>query len=312
MNERSEQPTDTAGPLARGSRTDSAVDPATETFVAHRNLLFTVAYEMLGSAADAEDVLQETWLLWAGVDLGTVRDQRAYLVRIVTRQALKRLRTLSRRKESYVGPWLPEPLLTAPDVAEDVELADSVSMAMLLVLETLAPTERAVFVLREVFDLDYDEIAEAVGKSQSAVRQIAHRARSHVAARRPRDAVSPAQTRNALKAFQQAVETGDLQSLLDILAPDVVLLSDGGGLKQAALAPVVGADQVAHVLGRITPAASLQPAQVNGHPALIVRLDGDIDTVITVRIDEGLITGLYAMRNPEKLSHMERETTVSR
>ena len=169
---------------------DGRPDPATEAFVAHRNLLFTVAYEMLGSAADAEDVLQETWLRWAGVDLGTVRDQRAYLVRITTRQALNRLRTLGRRKESYVGPWLPEPLLTAPDVAEDVELADSVSMAMLLVLETLTPTERAVFVLREVFDLAYDEIAEAVGKSPAAVRQIAHRARAHVAARRPRGVVS--------------------------------------------------------------------------------------------------------------------------
>jgi RNA polymerase sigma factor (sigma-70 family) len=165
---------------------------------------------MLGSAADAEDVLQETWLRWAGVDLGTVRDQRAYLVRITTRQALSRLRTLGRRKESYVGPWLPEPLLTAPDVAEDVELADSVSMAMLLVLETLTPIERAVFVLREVFDLGYDEIAEAVDKSPAAVRQIAHRARAHVAARRPRGVVSAAETRAALEAFRQAAETGDL------------------------------------------------------------------------------------------------------
>ncbi|MEV0347283.1 RNA polymerase sigma-70 factor [Nonomuraea sp. NPDC050680] len=291
---------------------DAVVDSATEAFLAHRNLLFTVAYEMLGSATDAEDVLQETWLLWAGVDLGMVRDQRAYLVRITTRQALKRLRTLGRRKESYVGPWLPEPLLTAPDVAEDVELADSVSTAMLLVLETLQPTERAVFVLREVFDLDYDEIADAVGKSPAAVRQIAHRARGHVAARRPRDVVSPAETKAALKAFQKAIETGDLQRLLDILAPDVVLLADGGGVKQAALVPVVGADQVARVLGNLTPVASLQPAQVNGHPALIVRLDGMIDTVVTVRIDGGLIAGLYAVRNPEKLSRMEWETAVSR
>src|ERR1700749_733791 len=163
---------------------DGRPDPATEAFVAPRNLLFTVAYEMLGSAADAEDVLQETWLRWAGVDLGTVRDQRAYLVRITTRQALTRLRTLGRRKESYVGPWLPEPLLTTPDVAEDIELADSVSMAMLLVLETLMPTERAVFVLREVFDVPYEEIAEAVGKTSAAVRQIARPAREHVAARR--------------------------------------------------------------------------------------------------------------------------------
>jgi RNA polymerase sigma-70 factor (TIGR02957 family) len=308
MSERGEQTTGAAKPLAGGGRPDSA----TEAFVAHRNLLFTVAYEMLGSAADAEDVLQETWLRWAGVDLDMVRDQRAYLVRITTRQALGRLRTLRRRKESYVGPWLPEPLLTAPGVAEDVELADSVSMAMLLVLETLTPAERAVFVLREVFDLEYDEIAGAVGKSPAAVRQIAHRARAHVAARRPHAVVTPAQTRDALEAFRRAVETGDLQSLLDTLAPDVVFLSDGGGVVPAALAPVAGAGAVARILGRIAAAASLQPAQVNGYPALIIRLDGAIDTVIAVRIDDGLITGLYAVRNPEKLSHMEQETTLRR
>ena len=298
-----------------GMGQDDRPDPATEAFVAHRNLLFTVAYEMLGSAADAEDVLQETWLRWVGVDLDTVQNQRAYLVRITTRQALGRLRTLGRRKESYVGPWLPEPLLTAPDVAEDVELADSVSMAMLLVLETLTPTERAVFVLRDVFDVAYHEIAEAVGKSPAAVRQIAHRARAHVAARRPRGVVSPAETRTALEAFQRAADTGDLQRLLDLLAPDVVFVGDGGGVKQAVLRPIVGADSVARVLavglGRIA-AASLRPAQVNGYPALVLRLDGEIDTVIAVRIDDGLITGLYAVRNPEKLSHMERETALRR
>ncbi|GAA3432733.1 RNA polymerase sigma-70 factor [Kutzneria kofuensis] len=286
-------------------------DRATEAFVAHRNLLFTVAYEMLGSAADAEDVLQETWLKWTAVDLDTVRDSRAYLVRIATRQALSRLRALGRRRESYVGPWLPEPLLTAPDVAEDVELADSVSMAMLLVLETLAPTERAVFVLREVFDLGYDEIAAAVDKSPAAVRQIAHRARAHVAARRPREVVSQAETKHALDAFLCAVETGDLQGLLDILAPDVVLLTDGGGVKQAALHPVVGADKVAAVLGRVA-AASLRPAVVNGCPALVVVLDGEIDTVVAARIEDGLITGFYAVRNPEKLSGMRRETALHR
>jgi RNA polymerase sigma-70 factor (TIGR02957 family) len=295
---------------------DGRADPATKAFLAHRNLLFTVAYEMLGSAADAEVVVQETWLRWAGVDLGTVRDRRAYLVRITTRQALTRLRTLGRRKESYIGPWLPEPLLTAPDVAEDIELADSVSMAMLVVLETLTPTERAVFVLREAFDVGYDEIAEAVDKTPAAVRQIAHRARAHVASRRPRGVVSPAETRGALDAFQRAVETGDLQSLLDILAPDVVLLGDGGGVKQAVPRPVVGADKVARVLtaglARLAAAASLRPAQVNGHPALILRLNGEIDTVVAVRIDDGLITGLYAVRNPEKLSHMEKETALRR
>jgi RNA polymerase sigma-70 factor (TIGR02957 family) len=292
------------------------MDSATDAFVAHRNLLFTVAYEMLGSAADAEDVLQETWLRWAGVDLAVVRDQRAYLVRITTRQALTRLRTLGRRKESYVGPWLPEPLLTAPDVAEDVELADSVSMAMLLVLETLAPTERAVFVLREVFDLGYDEIAEAVDKTPAAVRQIAHRARTHVAARRPRGAVSAAESRGALEAFQRAVETGDLQGLLDMLAPDVVFVGDGGGVVQALLQPVVGADRVARLLSvgmpRISAELSVERAQVNGCPALIFRRDGEIDNVLAVRTDDGLITGLYVVRNPEKLSRVERETVVSR
>ncbi|MEV1331245.1 RNA polymerase sigma-70 factor [Micromonospora costi] len=297
-------------------RGDDRPDPATEAFLAHRNLLFTVAYEMLGSAADAEDVLQETWLRWVGVDLGAVRDQRAYLVRITTRQALARLRMLGRRRESYVGSWLPEPLLTAPDVAEDVELADSVSMAMLLVLETLAPVERAVFVLREVFDIGYDEIAEAVDKSPVAVRQIAHRARAHVAARRPRGVVSAAETRSALDAFQRATETGDLQSLLDILAPDVVLLGDGGGIKQAVLRPVVGADKVARLLvagmGRVPDTACLWPTQVNGYPALILRQDGEIDTVVAVRIDDGLITGLYAVRNPEKLSYMKREVALRR
>jgi RNA polymerase sigma-70 factor (TIGR02957 family) len=292
-----------------------ADDPATEAFATHRNLLFTVAYEMLGSAADAEDVLQETWLRWSGVDLGMVRDRRAYLVRIATRQALTRLRTLNRRKETYLGPWLPEPLLTAPDVAEDVELADSVSMAMLLVLETLTPTERAVFVLRDVFDLPYDEIAEAVGKNAAAVRQVAHRARSHVAARRPRGTVSPAEARDALAAFQQAVETGDLQHLLDILAPDVVLLGDGGGVAQAVVEPVVGAGRVGRLLAaglRNITARSLRAALVNGYPALVLRLDGEIDTVLALRVDDGLITGLYAVRNPAKLSRMDSEVPLSR
>jgi RNA polymerase sigma-70 factor (ECF subfamily) len=290
------------------------VDAATEAFVAHRNLLFTVAYELLGSAADAEDVLQDTWLRWVDVDLDAVRDRRAYLVRVTTRQALARLRTLGRRKESYVGPWLPEPLLTTPDVAEDVELADSVSMAMLLVLETLTPTQRAVFVLRDVFGLEYEEIAEAVGKSLASVRQIAHRARAHVAARRPRGAVSAAESRAVLDAFRRAVETGDLQRLLDILAPDVVFLGDGGGLARAAPHPLVGADEVAPIAAGLARfgVGALLPEPVNGHPALVLRLDGRVDTVIAVRVDDGLITGLYAVRNPEKLARMDHRTPLHR
>ena len=294
---------------------DHATDPATEAFVAHRNLLFTVAYEMLGSAADAEDVLQETWLRWVKVDLEQVRDQRAYLVRITTRQSLNRLRTLKRRKEAYVGPWLPEPLLTAPDVAEDVELAESVSMALMLVLETLSPTERAVFVLREAFDVGYDEIAAAVDKSPAAVRQIAHRARQHVDARRPREVVSPSETRAALESFQRALETGDLQGLLDVLAPDVVLVSDGGGVKQAALRPVIGAEKVVRMfvggLGKAGGTLTADPTVVNGNPALLLRLDGEIDGVMAIRVEDARITGLYYVRNPEKLSRVTSETLLT-
>ena len=221
-----------------------------DPFVAHRSLLFTVAYEMLGSAADADDVVQETWLRWADVDQTAVLDPRAYLVRIVTRQALNRLRTLARRREDYVGEWLPEPLLTSPDVAEDVELAESVSIAMLTVLETLGPTERAVLVLHEVFDVPYDEIAEAVGKSPAAVRQIAHRAREHVAARRPRMAVSRTEQQQVVERFLAALTAGDLQGLLDVLAPDVVVVADGGGLAPAARRPVSGRNRVANALAR--------------------------------------------------------------
>jgi RNA polymerase sigma-70 factor (TIGR02957 family) len=291
-------------------------DPATEAFLEYRNLLFTVAYELLGSAADAEDVLQETWLRWTTVKLDEVRDQRAYLVRITTRQALTRLRTLGRRREAYVGPWLPEPLLTSPDVAEDVELADSLSMAMMLVLETLTPTERAVFVLREVFALEYEEVAEAVDKNPAAVRQIAHRARAHVAARRPRGDVSAEQARAAFDAFQKAIETGDLQSLVDILAPDVVVLGDGGGVKQAVQRPVVGADKAIRLFGgglrKIDSVISLERIQVNGCPAALLRLDGELDGVLALRIDGGLVSGLYYVRNPEKLSWLDREIAVSR
>ncbi|MFF8026682.1 RNA polymerase sigma-70 factor [Streptomyces sp. NPDC007896] len=294
---------------------DHVTNTATETFVAHRNLLFTVAYEMLGSAADAEDVLQETWLRWVKVDLGQVRDPRAYLVRITTRQSLNRLRTMSRRKEVYVGPWLPEPLLTAPDVAEDVELAESVSMAMMLVLETLSPTERAVFVLREAFDVSYDEIAAAVDKTPAAVRQIAHRARRHVDARRPREVVSPGRIRAALESFQRAFESRDLQGLLDVLAPEVVLVSDGGGVKQAALRPICGAEKVVRFIvggtGKTEGTLTIDPTVVNGNPALVLRLDGEVDGIMAIRVEDARITGLYYVRNPEKLTRVAAETPLT-
>jgi RNA polymerase sigma-70 factor (ECF subfamily) len=287
-----------------------------DPFITHRRLLFTVAYEMLGSAADAEDVVQEAWLKWTNVDQADVRDPRAFLVRIVTRKALDQLRVLSRRREEYVGPWLPEPLLTTPDVAEDVELADSLSTAVLLVLETLTPTQRAVFVLHEVFDVGYDELAKAVGKSPTAVRQIAHRAREQVAARRPRGIISPADTRKALIALQRAIATGDLHDLVDILAPDVVVLGDGGGIKQALPRPVSGADKVARLfaagLAGWGAGMTAELANVNGGPALIIWLDGELDSVVSMRIEDGLVSGIYTVRNPEKLSRMMQEAAVSR
>ncbi|AXE23457.1 RNA polymerase subunit sigma-24 [Streptomyces globosus] len=295
--------------------TEHGTDPATRAFVDHRNLLFTVAYEILGSAADAEDVLQETWLRWVRVDLGQVGDRRAYLVRITTRQALNRLRAVKRRREAYVGQWLPEPLATAPAVAEDVELAESMSMAMMLVLESLSPTERAVFVLREVFEVEYAEIAEAVGKSPDAVRQIAHRARRHVGARRPRRTASARETRAALESFRRAVETGNPQDLLDVLAPDVVLLSDGGGVKRAALRPVVGAEKIVRYwLGgsaKVEETIAWEPTEVNGSPALAVYLGGALDGVMAVRVEDARITGLYFVRNPEKLTHLVSGTPLT-
>lgn len=290
-------------------------DTATDTFVAHRNLLFTVAYELLGSAADAEDVLQETWLRWSEVNLGEVRDQRAYLVRITTRQALNRLRTAQRRRETYTGQWLPEPLLTAPDVADDAELAEQLSVAMLLVLETLAPLERAVFVLREVFDVGYDEIAAAVDRSPGAVRQIAHRAKEHVAARRPRVTVPTQEVRNALDSFRRAMETGDIQGLLDVLAPDVTLVADGGGIRTAALRPILGADKVMRflfgALGKAGGTVTVDSATVNGGPALVVALDGEVDGVLAAKVDAGRIAVIYYVRNPEKLERMAAETPVA-
>ncbi|WP_052668674.1 RNA polymerase sigma-70 factor [Nitriliruptor alkaliphilus] len=286
-----------------------------DPFVTHRSLLFTVAYEMLGSAADAEDVVQETWLRWAAVDQAEVRDPRAYLVRSVTRQALNRLRTVSRRREDYVGEWLPEPLLTSPDVADDVELAESVSMAMLTVLETLGPAERAAFVLREVFDTPYDQIARALDRSPSAVRQIVHRARERVAARRPRMEVSVAQQRAVVDRFIVAIDTGELQALLEVLAPDVVLVADGGGLAAAFPRPVTGAERVALLLAGLaaaTPAARSAPAWLNGAPGVRIDQDGRFATAVSVVVADGRITHLYAVRNPQKLGHLDEVTLLSR
>ncbi|GAA4992868.1 RNA polymerase sigma-70 factor [Actinopolymorpha pittospori] len=285
-----------------------------DPFVAHRSLLFTVAYEMLGSATDAEDVVQESWLRWADVDQSQVSDPRAYLVRVVTRQALNRLRTLSRRREEYVGEWLPEPLLTSPDVAEDVELAESVSIAMLTVLETLGPTERAVFVLREVFDLPYGEIAEAIGKSAPAVRQIARRARDYVAARRPRVQVSRPEQQAVVERFLLAVRTGQLQELMRVMAPDVVLVADGGGLAAAARVPIHGAELVATLLARadrVVASFEATPVWLNGAPAARIEIDGQVAAVSLV-VENGQVTRIYAMANPQKLTRLDTPAELAR
>lgn len=281
-----------------------------DPFIAHRSLLFTVAYEMLGSAADAEDVVQETWLRWAAVEdaeRGQVRDPRAYLVRIVTRLSLNRMRTLARQREEYVGEWLPEPVLTSPDVAEDVELAESVSIAMLAVLETLLPTERAVFVLREVFDVPYDEIAEALGKSPAAVRQIATRARQHVAARRPRTSVSRTEQQLVVERFLAALTTGDLPGLLEVLAPDVLVVGDGGGLAPTIPKPVRGAAKLAPVMASFAEAAPNAKAfiiELNGGIAARIDPGGENDTAVSFVIEDGRITQIYAVRNPHKLERL--------
>jgi RNA polymerase sigma-70 factor (ECF subfamily) len=286
-----------------------------DPFVAHRSLLFTVAYEMLGSAADAEDVLQESWLRWADVDRAQVRDPRAYLVRIVTRQSLNRLRSLSRSREDYVGEWLPEPLLTSPDVAEDVELAESVSIAVLTVLETLGPTERAVFVLREVFEMPYAEIAEAVGKSAAAVRQIGRRARDHVAARRPRVRVSRSEQQVVVERFLASLRTGQVQGLMEVMAPDVVLIADGGGLAAAALAPIHGAELVATVLARANQVAAAvfetTTVWLNGAPAGRFEIDGE-PTAVSLVVENGRITRIYLMRNPQKLTRLDEPADLAR
>jgi RNA polymerase sigma-70 factor (TIGR02957 family) len=285
-----------------------------DPFVAHRSLLFTVAYEMLGSAADAEDVLQESWLRWADVDYSQVLDPRAYLVRVVTRQALNRLRTLSRRREEYVGEWLPEPLLTSPDVAEDVELAESVSIAMLTVLETLGPTERAVFVLREVFEMSHGEIGEAIGKPQATVRQIARRAREHVAARRPRMHVSPSEQQAVVERFLAALHTGQLRELLEVMAPDVVLVADGGGLAPAARVPIHGAQRVARLLARAKQVLANSPTTtvwLNGAPAGRIEIDGE-PTAVSLVVENGQVTQIYVMRNPRKLTRLDEPAQLAR
>ncbi|WP_309229910.1 MULTISPECIES: RNA polymerase sigma factor SigJ [unclassified Blastococcus] len=283
-----------------------------------RGLLFSVAYSMLGGVADAEDVVQDAWLRWSAADRDDVDDARAYLVRVTTRLALDRLDSARARRESYVGPWLPEPLLTgratvaaAPpgaDPTDAVELGEQVSMALLVVLETLSPAERAVFVLREVFGLPLAEVATALGRTEPAVRQMAHRAREHVQARRPRfDADRDAQ-REVTERFLAACAGGDLGALVSALAPDAVLISDGGGKAKAALRPITGADKVARFAvgiaaqGLALPDLRIEIADLNGSPAVLVWSGDQPEMTMSLVVVDGRITQVLVVRNPDKLA----------
>jgi RNA polymerase sigma-70 factor (ECF subfamily) len=295
-------------------------DEHAERFILLRPLLFTIAYEILGSTTESDDVLQDSYLRWAQVDLSTVRDTKSYLAQLVTRQALNALRAGARRREDYVGPWLPEPLLLdEQDPSADVVLAESVSMAMLVLLETLGPDERAVFVLREVFGFDYDEIASAVGKSAAAVRQIAHRAREHVHARRRRFApVAPEENARITAEFLAAAAGGDVQAVTALLAPDVVWTADSGGKATAARRPVVGAAKVAVAvvgimrIGKRTADLRLEMAVCNYAPAVLFYRGDQLEGVFTAEIVDGKITNFYVMRNPDKLVAVATAREISR
>jgi RNA polymerase sigma-70 factor (TIGR02957 family) len=289
-----------------------------DAFERHRRLLFSVAYQMLGSVADAEDVVQDTWLRWSAADRSDVSDQRAYLVQITTRLALDLLGSARARRETYVGPWLPEPLLTGgttvasgsppPDPQAAAELGEQVSLALLVVLETLSPAERAVFVLREVFGLSVAEVAGALGRSEAAVRQMAHRAREHVQARQPRFDADRAAQREVTERFFAAVGGGDLDALLEALAPEVVLISDGGGRTRAALRPITGADKVARCLvavaqqGAGIPDLRIEVAEVNGWPAIVGWSGTAPFGSISLTVADGRIEQVLVVVNPDKLA----------
>jgi RNA polymerase sigma-70 factor (ECF subfamily) len=288
-----------------------------EVFARHRSLLFTVSYELLSSVADAEDVVQETYLRWAQRPADVeVRNPRAYLCQIATRLSLNRLRSLARRREDYVGPWLPEPVLTAPDVADDVVLAESVSLALMVVLESLGPRERAVFCLHEVFGYEHAEIADSLGMTAVAVRQTAHRARQHVESRRPRFAADDDLASRVRQRFTAAVTGGDLQELLDLLAPDVVVLSDGGGKVRAARRPVQGSDAAARLLVGIAHKATsglrLEDALINGAPGWRVWAGDQVAAALQLVIQAGRIVQVLIVLNPDKLGGIDRLRELAR
>jgi RNA polymerase sigma-70 factor (TIGR02957 family) len=295
-------------------------DEHAERFTLLRPLLFTIAYEILGLATESDDVLQDSYLRWAEVDLATVRDTKSYLARLVTRQALNALRASARRREDYVGPWLPEPvLLDENDALADVVLAESVSMAMLVVLETLTPDERVVFVLREVFGFTYNDIAGAVDKSVATVRQAAHRARKHVQARRRRfEPADTATTTRITEQFMTAATTGDMQGLLALLAKDATFTADGGGKTPAARRPVVGAETVAARLvnffrkGQGIPGLRIELVNCNNTPALVAYRGDHLEGVFLIETTNDEITTIYVIRNPDKLLTLTVPRQISR
>ncbi|WP_151772207.1 RNA polymerase sigma factor SigJ [Streptomyces abyssomicinicus] len=293
--------------------TDSAAEAAAREFEEHRGLLTGVAYRMLGRVSDAEDVVQDAWLRWEGADRSVVREPRAYLVRVVTRLAVDRLRQIKARNESYVGPWLPEPYVTdfgafAPepaDTARRAELADSVSFAVLVLLETLSPLERAVFVLREAFGHPHAEIAAMLGREEPAVRRMAVRARRHVEEGRPRYQAGPRERRDLTERFLAAAAGGDLERLLEVLAPDVRLVADTGGRAKAPLRELFSAAKVARFLhgirNRATTGWTYRPVEVNGGPAYLVLEDGVPQTLVQAEVADGLVRTVFLVRNPDKL-----------
>ncbi|MFD4858980.1 RNA polymerase sigma-70 factor [Streptomyces atratus] len=289
------------------------VDTATDIFEDHRPVLTGVAYRMLGGIADAEDVVQEAWLRWSSASREEVREPRAFLVRIITRLAIDRLRQVQSRREAYVGPWLPEPLVTdfgptVPDAAEQAVLADSVSVAVLVVLESLSPLERAVFVLREAFGFPYAEIAATLDRTEVAVRQLAGRARHHVEERKPRYDVDPARRRDLTERFLAAAAGGDIEKLLALLAPDVRLVGDSGGKSKAPLRIIESADKVGRFLFAVTHEQTqdldIRFLELNGAPGLLVLSDGKPDSVFQVDVRDGLIQCVYIVRNPDKLTSL--------
>ena len=286
----------------------NATDDALLLFQQHRPVLFGIAYRMLGSAADAEDILQDAWLNWSRVDTAAVAEPRAYLARTVTNLSLNRLKSATVQRESYVGPWLPEPLVTAPDASGGIERAEAVSMAMLVVLESLSPLERAVFILKEVFGFPYAEIAGMLDRTEASVRQVGTRARGHVQARRPRYEAPAEVRRQATDEFLAACLGGDLNRMMELLAPDVTVWSDGGGKIRAALRPIVGADKAARwilgVLAARIPDVGVHQVDVNGQPGLLVTSSGVPDNVFVMELDETGITGIRLVRNPDKLRHV--------